>query len=332
MRLNLLVGLLLIAGCSTSTPAQHDAGAIDAGLPDASDAGWIAPPYCLAEHESTLDGVGPITVCDSAFTERPFVHLPVDYADASGEHVFGGIVHAGPDLVFRARGRDISLASNPTWLADEAGVPGNVRYGYVLYDAVVSAGSVVSVRPIVQIDDRVFQRYLRSLTFEGRVSVRTPGTTPTFSAPTQRVRVRFADDIDAAPFDEEVMFERYAIRVTIENATERVTSSDGSCLDALTDLGETNPLATATDNVAFALRHPNMHGAFDDVFTWDWPAGTVEGGLNNMGGGLYIAPAHLAIEPTAELEEANSSPHGNPIYGPSIELARVSGGGDPCTN
>ena len=122
--------------------------------------------------------------------------------------------------------------------------------------------------------------------------------------------------------------DRYALFGTIENATRGVRGSTGECIPSLAAANAANPITRGADARIFILRHPNMHGALDDVFTFDWPRGVSVG--NNMGGGLFVSTAQLLEAVPPVLNELESGPHGVPWGGPNTELRAVSGGGEPC--
>ncbi|MBK8169578.1 MAG: hypothetical protein IPK60_04450 [Sandaracinaceae bacterium] len=347
MRLFAFALLPILAACSSSADNQVDGGSVldagadgartDAEVVDAGvDAGPIAPPYCATEHQETLAGGVMVTVCDVAFDSPPFVHLPVDTSAEGYDRPYGAFTHDAKSnaLVFRTRTQDYEIDTTQAWVQAES-MSDSLRYAYFIYVANAIGTTVNSVTPVVRIDDRVFQRMLAGRVYEGLASTRTDGDPPSFAFTglDKPIRVRFEGAPEETSTDDSTGFPRYAIHAVIENATSPVTAGNGSCLPALSSFGESNPLADAAApaNDVRVLRHPNMHGAFDDVITWAWPVGTVPAG-DNMGGGLYISPADLIVGAAPALNNASTSPQGNPASGPGAELFLVTaGGGESCT-
>lgn len=310
-------------GCSP-TPNKPDAGA-DAGPADA-DAG--NEPVCARQSAE-----GAVTVCEEAFATAPLVRLPPD----NGITVYGGVGRdpSSGDLSFIGRGVSIPIPPSAPWLDAEA-MSGDVRYGYFLYRAEVRSGVVQNVTRLVRVDDRVFQRLLAGRLYEGVISPRTidgaGAVRFAWDMQTIGLRVKLDDTVQPTEEDRGSGYPRYALLGRIENATQGVRASDGGCLPSLASFGTQNPLFDATAGVPVdrvkLLRHVNMHGGRDDVFTFDWPQGVSAG--NNMGAGLFVATWQL-IQPTAPtLESAENSPHGTPWGGPSATLNAVTGGGAPC--
>lgn len=319
--------LLLLAACDDGATDPDDGGRVtDAGRDDAgrqTDGGPPGGPICAEVAREMLDGQ-PIDVCLTAFETSPRVRLPADSAGVA----YGGLAVADEQLVFRTRAGDLPVGSEP-WVAEEQSAR---RYGYHLYRASLVDGAIESVTPVARIDDRVLMRPLRGLTLEGVVSEReSSGGETRFAFESLNARVRI--ELDAA-LDETVVDPvgtgqpRFALYGTVVNATAPVRAADGSCLPALTDLGEANPLHDAADARVFLLRHPDMHGAFDDVVTLDWPAGVTS--TNNMGSGLFSPTADLLLDDPPAPSGYFSGPHGVPWGGPSAELTVVEGGGGGC--
>jgi hypothetical protein len=180
----------------------------------------------------------------------------------------------------------------------------------------------------------VFVRFLSGRVFEGNASAR--GTDPASGDPRFAfdhldvpMRIRFDAMPDASPTDSSLGFERFAMMGTVENATAPVTASDGTCMAALSSLGDTNPLYQRGTGRLRVMRFPGMHAPFDDVFTLDW---NLDAMGENMGAGLYVGPADLIGTSVPMPTDATNSPHGTPWGGPSADLHAVaSTGGSPCT-
>lgn len=318
--LALLLTTSLCLGCEPG-PIKPDGGTADGG--QEVDAGQVCAKQSAA---------GAVTVCEEAFAQAPLVRLP---ADVDGQ-VYGGVGRSpSGELSFIGRGVSFVLPPTTPWLEQES-MGGDVAYGYFLYRAEVRSGAVQSVTRVVRVDDRVFQRLLAGRIYEGVISPRESTDAGdvrfAFDMQTIAMRLRLDDTVQPDEQDRSAGYPRYALHGRIENATQGVRASDGGCLPSLASFGTQNPLFDATpgagaDRVS-VMRHVNMHGGKDDVFTLDWPAGVSAG--NNMGGGLFIGTWEL-IQPTAPaLLAAENAPHGTPWGGPSSTLSAVVGGGAIC--
>jgi hypothetical protein len=277
---------------------------------------------CSTESKETLSG-DSIAVCEAAFSEAPLVRPPAD----SASKVYGGLARGS----FTSRDKVFMLTGNETWLAAE--ISSN-RYAYFVYLADVSGGSVTGVKPVARIDDRVFGRLLVDKVIEGGASARiSDGGTEIrydYLNPDIPTRIRFDAQLSATVTDSDTQFPRYSLGGRIENATSGTRASDGGCFPALTTYGGRSPVFMATSDAdrVTLLRHPNMHGGGDDVFTLGWAPGISAG--NNMGGGLFIPVSALLQSTFPAPSEAGSSPHGVPWYAPSTRMSVVTGGGATC--
>ncbi len=328
---------LFFGGCCCDTETNTDAGtdaASDTSTTDgaAADSGADAGMDAICARTSMeMQGAHAVAVCEEAFDAPPYVRLPADETEGTDRFIYGGIADHDGNIAFVGRGVTVPISDvTSEWLTGEMGPP--VRYGYHLYRARVQDDAVQELTPVARIDDRVFQRMLAGQTLEGAASRRSVVEGEVrFDFETVDVPIRV--QLAAAPIDEvadaeTTGFARYTLMGTIENATASVMGSDGECIGALADLGEESPIFGGEGDQVQLHRHPNMHGGFDDVFTWDWPAGVFAG--NNMGGGLFISTAALIQSAAPVFAQGDSSPHGVPWGGPSTRLQIVDGGGTPC--
>ena len=285
--------------------------------------------FCATESQEGYDGA-QLAVCEVAFAEAPLVRPPDDSESGGVRKVYGGF---GRDeslqLSFIGRGFKASVAGAAFVTAELT----SNRYAYYLYVADVRGGTVESVKPVARIDDRVFGRLLTNKVLEGMASPRSSdGGETRYEITMQNVPMRIHLDaqLAATESDRDTKFPRYALGGSVENAAGGVRGSDGGCFTSLALLGGKNPLygATGSGDRVTILRHPNMHGAADDVFTLTWPAG-VPGGAN-MGGGMFISVPELIQATIPAPTEAHNSPHGVPWGSPSADLKVVSGGGAVC--
>lgn len=323
MTRSFVVLLLAVSACSPLPP--NNDGGVDGG----TDGGGVTDGFCLRESkETTSDGI-VVAVCEEPFSSAPLVRAPDDTAG----FVYGGVErNSQGDVVFGGRTQSfpVALSPMPAWLTREA-ASGNVRYGYFIYRAQITNGAIVDVTPVARIDDRVMQKLLAGKVFEGVVSPRVDGGTETrfgWDMKNVSMRVRMDSMVQAAETDRLFGYPRYALLGHIENANSGTRASDGGCFAALSSLGFPNPISGATSDQVMVLRHPDMHGGLDDVFTFDWPAGASGG--NNMGSGLFVSTASLLRSSAPVLTNAHSSPHGTPWGGPSADLEAVEGGGAIC--
>jgi len=332
--LPLLLLMSLCLGCEP-VPDKSDGG-VDGGVDGGQAPSDGGSEQVCARQSTEVSGAGTVTVCEESFAQAPLVRLPADTDVAGGRLVYGGVGRdPSGELSFRGRGVSFAIPPSTPWL-DEESRSGDVRYGYFLYRAQVRGNTVESVTRVVRVDDRVFQRMLAGRLYEGVISPRTIDSAGdvrfAWDMQTIGLRIRLDDTPQPDEQDRNSGYPRYALLGRIENATQGVRASDGGCLPSLASFGTQNPLFGATpgagaDRVS-VMRHVNMHGGKDDVFTLDWPAGASQG--NNMGGGLFVATWEL-IQPTAPtLEGADSTPHGTPWGGPSATLHGADGGGAIC--
>jgi hypothetical protein len=275
---------------------------------------------CPAEHaETTEDGVAT-TACTSLFAEAPYIHLPADTADT----VYVGFVDG------MLMSRTASYPMTDLSLRDPEAATG-LHYAYYVYRAKVSNGKISGLTRVIRVDDRAIASLLAGRTFEGKVSLRNPGDLDrpfAFDNIIAPIRVELAAEAEPAEYDRVGGYPRFGVRGHIVNASTAVSSDDASCLPALSSLGDANPLFGAGSDEILVLRHPGMHTAFQDVFTFEWPAGVTL--TNNMGAGLFLPTIVLAKDEALAFSDANSVPHGTPWSGPSVQMAVVSGGGEAC--
>jgi hypothetical protein len=308
-----------------SSSGQIDSGTLDAGPSDSA---------CAKQTTEVLDG-NSILVCLETYTTGPLVRLPADgMASSDGQIVYGAIGQSADfKTQFITRTASYPLPEGEkSLLRIEAD---SLRYAYYVYRAQIKDNAVQALTPVIRMDDRVFQKQLAGLVLEGKIAARERiedgYTRYKFDMNELPIRIRLAANHDQEEADKLRGFPRYALRGIIENANAAVTASDGSCLKSLASFGEKSPLFDAKGKVdqVTILRHPNMHGGLDDVFTLDWAEGV---GANNMGTGLFVSVPMLIATEMPVFSQADNLPHGTPWGGPGAELKVVAtSGGSTCT-
>jgi hypothetical protein len=298
-----------------------------------------APPfdYCAEQHRD-----GGTVVCDRAFPDHPRVHLPPDTIGADGAPI---TIYAAFDpiddraLILRDGTRrvlaDAAGAIRPLAAADTGRVPDGFGWpsyefletvyeltGTAAHDGDAAAIRDANVRPIVRIPPEVLDGVIAG-GWEGTLSRRTG---PNKYDPAQRVAIRVAwsgyeSDRQVIPHWEDGELS-YALVATgaIANATAAVTAADGTCLPALSSLGDANPILEL-GAAATMLRMPSMHGVGDYQLVWN-------GGMGS------ILPAHpaAAIQDAARDQFLVTSiyPHGTPNGMHLDGFRAVTGGGAAC--
>jgi hypothetical protein len=311
-----------LAACASSPADNRTADGsvtLDGGPPSA---------LCLRQSLETGENGYSRVVCEEAFPEAPFIHLPPDEVRDGFTYVYGGVNQDATE--FHTATQRYPIADHrPERLRREAmlrGQPG--YYAYQVYRARVRGGVIEDVEEYAWIRDIVFQRFLDGLVLEGTVSPRL-GTDESdlslydYQNPTLPVRIRLGEATGGVSGWPSLA----RTSGTVENRTTSVTSSTGACLPALTEHGDANPFLPS-DGTITIQRYPSMHGFFDDVFTLE-----IEGiSGSNMGAGLFVSVADLIASTPPVFTQANNRIHGAPQHGTTFLLQVVQGGGDPCND
>jgi hypothetical protein len=327
-----------VAGSGGNAGRHSDGGSggsADGGTNPGGSGGGGDPgtAFCAVEELAETPQGDAIVLCKEAFSAPPLVCPPPDSNAGGVQIVYGGIGAPMGDPVLVSRDGQFPLSQDMA--EHEAGVTDTkVRYGYFVYRAEVENNAVRKLTPVARIDDRVFMRRLAGLVLEGRMSARGVSNDEVqFDIDNLEVPVRIELGMSPAEskLDDMSGYPRFALYGKVANAHAAILASDGTCLRSTDTLGERDPFldATGEGDEVMILRHPNMHGGFDDVFTLDWPQGVT--GANNMGSGLFIPVSALIQSEAPTLTEANTQPHGVPWGGPSADLSVVTGGGEACT-
>ncbi len=249
-------------------------------------------------------GGNSLPTCSSLHDNDPALRLP------SNEQV--GVVTRGGAMLMTSAG-SLPLDLGPE--AIDAGISGSGRAQYAtsLYIATIKNGTVTAMTRVAAVEeDAVLTSVLGGKAMEGTIGQHLGPDSYSFDE-TLPVRIELAD----TAADGKLMG-----RIT--NAEASVSAADGSCLPALS-ASPGNPLV---DNLYAAdvwlTRAPSMHVAFDDELVLHWNET-----FTGMGTGFYPSLATLTgADPLADTWDVVL--HGNPLYGPSLSLRLVEGGGGSC--
>jgi hypothetical protein len=359
----------LALGCSPSgksSPSADDGGPspTDAGPvpPEPVDAGPPPSFAACAQQHSGVDADGDAVIfCDAPFAARPLVRVPPDDT-ASPERV---TMYVGLTARLRATDRDgASLvlvdASGTPLLPDGSdvytspppakGPPGlrmlSARYLFTVYEvkgapmvltlngAQTEALRVDSARPYVVVTGKALDGNLLG-TWEGTASQRM--SDGRFDAAT-RVPVRLSLSTlvsngllgtwgtSAPPLPDGEVFSASG---AIENWDSPVRGADGTCLAALSPLGEKNPFVGRGAGMRLT-RFPAMHAPGDDVIVLDDGAAAPAGNVGMDGSFAPLSPAGMMRTTVpADFRALGIYPHGSP-NGQHIVLTPVTGGGGGC--
>lgn len=292
-RLGLIFGIMgtLLTGCGTDDGVNPLPGDV-----------------CARQHDETTGDGHDIVVCDELYAEAPYVHLP----EAGDGHAYAGIV-----------GKRFVTTSGATHSGGDIAAE-DTRHGVALYDLTLDGDAVEDFRPVLVFDDALFLKPFQGHSFEGTIS-RGEGPNEYAFDPSLPVRVKILTDAPVKADDG--MLEARAV---IENLTEAVTASDGSCMPALSSYGTEAPFPEGTELEILVRRMPSMHEFGDDHFTMSFSDGNeLQGSL--MAPQWYRGPIDVVLGTHAPAGTYSGRGHGSPGSLPSVDLEPVSGGGDVCS-
>ncbi len=291
---------LVLAGCGTSMAATD---------PD----GNKASPKTLSGICAASTQRNGIVHCTELFAGKKPIRLP---SDPSRTQRYGAIKRDGSK--FHTRSGDLPLSAAVTkQLEAEAeahhgiGDKNRAAYANTIYLATISKGTVTRIKPVADIkENAVLRAAFAGRAMEGTISVRTRKGDYA-SAATLPVRIEFAK----SPV-------RGELPGKITNATRAVRSAKGPCFAPL-NRTQANPLVGHFTADIAIYRHPSMHWAFSDELVLHWASGS------NMGYAYYPSIATLlGGDPLGRTWQTTL--HGVPTRGPSVDLRLVSGGGGTC--
>ncbi len=273
---------------------------------------------------TTNDG-HDVIVCEELFAEAPFIRPPPDEAPFAFGATDGSMLYLRD-----AEPRPLTTEESALMGLGVENDSEAKRFGYALYRFELGdAGTVVASTPVILVEDAAFLSFLSDVTLEGLISRRDddPNTPNDFEdPPTLAIRLRFAaastpsdnsdPSLDAISTSE--------LALVVENLTDGVLASDGSCLAPITDAGAESPFDGAAPELK-GLRVPSMHGPGDNEFVIDGAQL-----VNHMTPGWIVLPHHLLTSTSFTFEDADFMPHGNPFSMPRLSLSVVTSGGGAC--
>jgi hypothetical protein len=340
---------------SDAAPASDGGTTTDSSTDAPTDAADAAPPpsnVCATEHAGrTFDG-DAVTICDTLFADRPFVHLPPD--DATTFYVALG---ARLEIVDRDGKAYVMLDSTGKSVTDGVNFYGDAppavgpvglrmasyRYVYTIYrltgsrDSVaVDGGTTPAIRvtggaPVVLLPGKVLDGTLQGA-WEGTVSKRNPANgmwteservpfRATFGNLSSRGLLRIWGTTKETLPDAEY----FAAQGPIDNFDHAVRAADGSCLPALTSLADANPFFGSSPATLDLFRVPSMHAPGDDHLVMDLPQGGT--GMTQF---APVSPAGMMRTSVPDgFRDLTIYPHGTP-NGFRIDMHPVTAGGDGC--
>lgn len=314
------VSILVACDDGGTTSSSGSTGSTTASSSSTGAGG--APDFeaCPKQHAN-----GSVLVCDEAYGEAPFVHLP----EASATEDYLAMVAC--DHFVDRDGATHAASPGLVGLCEDAGGADNgegLPHAFAVYRAALAAdGSVTDFQRWLVVDEKNILRPLTNVAAEGLVSVKK-GDGMYDLDPTIPVRVGFAAPtaIEQKPDGATV----YGIDGVVENLASGVKGANGDCVAALSDAGADDPFGGATNVRIQFYRVPSMHGAGDDE-------GVVEFFVEGTSIGSAMNPAWfpsvaelIATKPSPPLGEFTAVGHGTPGYIPTLRLNVVSGGGGAC--
>jgi hypothetical protein len=346
--------VMFVFGCSSSGASGTDGGNDFSGV-------------CQSHHSGTTADGDAVEICDQLFSPRPFVRLPPDQVSTSGSSVlfaaldlFGnlsslaavdrnGTLYAMVDdagNLITSLGIDPPPSLSPSRLRMVSNrnlfliyrLTGNIS----TYKDPSSGQSWPSLHitdgaPVVLLEGKAIDSVLIGA-LEGTISkLASPGKWD----PNSRVPIRlsltgtspqpnlhvWSTAISAPTLPDGQVF---AMNGTVDNFSQSVRASDGSCMGALFALGANNPFPGASVPTVSLYRLAGMHGPGDQVMVLVYPPGVSDLGPNGMVGLRVLAPGGLIqVSPSGEWSSMSIFPHGTP-NGNRIDLHPVMGGGGGC--
>ncbi len=298
-------------GASTETSTETSTGA-PTGSGESSESGGEDMKVCAEQHDEMIDGQA-VVVCDLAFADPPFVHVPPAQTLPGGRfEAHFALQGAG----FTDGVETHAFAGTPAEREAEA-----LRHAFVIYRVVADeVGNVESYTPAVYIDERNFLKPVVGLGMQGLISRKTGDTYEL--DPTLNVQVSFG--LPELVDDSVPGMARYAIPVSVDNLKGGIMGEDGVCMPALESFGAENPFTSYPSALVFA-RVPSMHDIFDDVATIAYTESA-----SVMAESLYLDPLDMIQAEAPVLGEYQGYGHGTPGSIPNLFVHVIDAVAGPC--
>jgi len=235
-------------------------------------AGGALGEVCQEHAPGTSADGDPVEICERTFSDRPFVRPPEDTTDGAQITLYGAILSVlgparvldrsgGAHLLVDAGGAPLSFPDGAAQLPAELRMPSN-RNLYLIYRFTGVAGMAVDpesqqtvpslqltdARPAILLRGEAIDNALLGA-WEGTVSARVgPDTWSEQDRVPLRVTFTTVEPVeDMMEWDDPAVTlpdgERFAMVGTIDNFTTSALASDGTCLPALSSLGQQNPFS-----------------------------------------------------------------------------------------
>ena len=313
---------------------------------------------CATQHTGSNADGDKVVFCDAMFDTQPRVKLPRDtiHTGTRASTIYAALDLAGQITAIDRHGTQYTLVDDAGNALDESKLPKQFhmpshRALFTLYklSAVVTtykdpytkqdvpALQVTGGKPLVVIAGKAIDgAYLApKFALEGTVSSRGGDAKFDASHPVA-IRITFQSLETWAKMPSWTSGtlkdgDRFKVVGTIENFTDSVMASDGTCMPSFASLGAANTWQGATDPTVRFYRYPGMHFPADEVHVLDYPAGTAGLSMNGMGGMTATHPAaFIQLDSSDDWDTIHVNPHSAP-NGHVMELHVVTGGGGPCS-
>ncbi|MGE0546617.1 MAG: hypothetical protein AB7R00_06155 [Kofleriaceae bacterium] len=294
--------------------------------------GMVGGDLCKKQHLGQTPSGFDVVVCDELYDSPPYVRVPAPVTENGKITMQGGVVRARDLILYGADGA-------PNYLDTNRQLPAAVKLPEQLFAIYEVTGTpaadetivVDSIKPVAWIPGAVMDPLLAG-TWEMLASGRT-GNTDFGRMFDQNIPVRVRFTLSSVannpqPWTREGTDGMIA-RGQVDNLDKQVTAADGTCLASLNSLGAGSPFYMASADSITLWRHPNMHGLNDSVIVMDYPPSS-DLSMNGMGTIGPFGPAGLVRAAGPDYSRVEIFPHATPTGHVVWNLAKVTGGGEPC--
>lgn len=325
MGLTAMVAMGCGGGSSPGGTGGSSSTTTSGGTGGGSGGGGGDPSALCPEQHVISAGGHDVIVCDTSFTEAPFVHLPdaevgVDYMAMRGCIAF--IDRAGKERALAPALPASSLCADAQGLTG----PEALAHAFALYRTTLDAeGRVSAFTRWAVIDEKNLLRPFAGITLEGKISAKK-GDGFDFDP---SLPLRLSLGLPAVLTKQDDGTTVYQIPAMVENLDTAQKGSDGSCFPALQGPA-TDPFSAAKQATLSLYRVPSMHGPGDDELVIEYFVDEVSAG-SAMGQTWYFGPEMLFAAAPGTLPVYDGIGHGTPGSLPNLHLVQVSGGGGVCS-